>query len=64
MAVILARVMARLRIAPSGPAPDVALQVTTRSRNGLHAVAELRDIRRKSPEIAAATPILARQDTA
>lgn len=64
MAVILARVMARLRLAPSGPAPDVALQVTTRSRNGLHAVAELRDIRRKSPEIAAATPILARQDTA
>lgn len=45
MAVILARVMARLRVSPSGPSPDLTLQVTTRSRNGLHAVANLRDVR-------------------
>lgn len=42
MAVILARVLARLRIEPSGPEPIVSLQVTTRSTNGLAAIAKLR----------------------
>ena len=42
MAVILARVLARRRIEPSGPAPLVSLRVTTRPVNGTGARALLR----------------------
>ena len=43
MAVILARIVARFRVEPSGPDPEVSLQTTTRALGGLSARLHLRD---------------------
>jgi cytochrome P450 len=42
IAVVTARLLAALQLTPTGPEPDVSLQVTTRSRTGLHVIAQPR----------------------
>ncbi len=42
IAVVAARLLAELELAPCGPAPDVSLRVTTRSANGIGVIAARR----------------------
>jgi cytochrome P450 len=42
IAVVVARLLAEFELVPSGPQPEVTLQVTTRSRTGLHVIARQR----------------------
>jgi cytochrome P450 len=42
IAVVTARLLAELQLTPTGPEPEVSLQVTTRSRTGLHVIAQPR----------------------
>jgi cytochrome P450 len=41
--VVVARLLADLELAPTGPKPEISLQVTTRSTTGLSVVARMRD---------------------
>ena len=42
IAVVVARLLAELELTPTGPEPEVSLQVTTRSHTGLHVIARKR----------------------
>lgn len=42
IAVIVARLLAELELTPTGPEPVLSLQVTTKSLNGLHVIAQAR----------------------